>query len=42
MLCEHLGGWVRGEMGGREALEGRDVCTLIADACSYIAEMKTL
>ena len=42
MLCEDLDGWVRGEMGAREAQEGRDVCTLTANACSYIAEMKTL
>ena len=42
MLCEDLVGGVRGEMGRGESQEGRNVCSLIGNACSYIAEMKTL
>ena len=32
VLCDNLEGW-DGERGGREVLEGRDICILMADSC---------
>ena len=32
MLYDNLEGW-DGERGGREVLEGRDICILMADSC---------
>ena len=38
MLCDDLEGW-DGELGGREAQEGGDICILIADLHCCTAEL---
>ena len=37
MICDYPEGW-DGEEGGREVLQGRDICIPVVDSCRCIAE----
>ena len=41
VLCDNLEGW-DGVGGGREGLEGGDICISLADSCCCLAETNTI
>ena len=41
VLCDNLEGW-DGVAGGREGLEGGDICISLADSCCCLAETNTI
>ena len=41
VLCDNLEGW-DGVGGGKESLEGGDICIYLADSCCCLAETNTM